>query len=333
MSRSSSEEVASEKEWVFYRDRPDWKDVRPISQDDGPSPVVQIAYSDRFKDVYDYFRAVLKSEEKTERVLNLTEDALDLNPANYTVWYYRREVLKSLNCDLKTELHYCREMVEEHPKNYQVWQHRRVLMEWSKDPGNELRFTEVILAADQKNYHAWQHRQWVLQAFSLWQDELTFVDNLLEDDIRNNSAWNHRFYVVSQSEGWPTAVAEREVAFALGKIQIVKGNESAWNYLRGVLNQCEDESGREELRIMTRQMCEKLLAEGTEVPALLGFMVELLQQDLERKKEAEDVREEQLARVESLCDQLSNDCDKIRHKYWKYISTNARIKYAPKPTA
>jgi protein farnesyltransferase/geranylgeranyltransferase type-1 subunit alpha len=184
-------------------------------------------------------RAVLKAGEKSDRVLALTEDALELNPANYTVWHYRREVLKATGADLKVEMKYCRDIIEEHPKNYQVWQHRRVLVEWLNDPGSELRFTEIILAQDQKNYHAWQHRQWVLATFGLFDDELEFIDRLLLDDIRNNSAWNQRFFVVSRSGGWGRETVEREVEYAWEKILLVKRNESSWNYLRVSVGWCE----------------------------------------------------------------------------------------------
>lgn len=39
------------------------------------------------KDATDYFRAIVKSGERSERVLQLTEELIRLNPAHYTAWY------------------------------------------------------------------------------------------------------------------------------------------------------------------------------------------------------------------------------------------------------
>ena len=51
------------------RNLDDWVDVARVPQDDGPHPVVPIAYSAEYTEVMDYFRAVLTSDERSARAL------------------------------------------------------------------------------------------------------------------------------------------------------------------------------------------------------------------------------------------------------------------------
>ena len=51
MSGDSDDNIST-PEFVFYRDREEWKDVVPIPQNDGEFPIVKIAYSEQCKAKY-----------------------------------------------------------------------------------------------------------------------------------------------------------------------------------------------------------------------------------------------------------------------------------------
>lgn len=321
MAGSSADE--SENDWVLYKDRDEWKDVEPVPQDDGEAPVVSITYSEKFKDVFDYFRAILKSQEKSERALNLTKDALELNSANYTVWQYRREILKALNKNLTDELQYVEEMIYCNPKNYQVWHHRRVIVERFQHGEGELEVTEAVLKLDAKNYHAWQHRQWAIKTFKLFDSELKFVDYLLEDDIRNNSVWNQRYFVILNTTGFTEEVVAKEVEYTINKIKIITDNESAWNYLKGVLLLDKSELGQ---NAVVMQFCEDLYAEGNRSAFLLALLVDMCEEQCTKPNASGDAKNA-LDRAKELCKALAEEHDTIRAKYWDHVAENIAHKF------
>lgn len=337
MSDSSDDEVYIE---IPYCRRPEWADIKPILQDNDTNDIVRIAYTESFEDVFAYFRAILKLNEISERAFELSKDAALLNPANYTVWYYRRLLIKELNLDLNDELAFITTTIRSNPKNYQVWQHRRNIVELLNDPSQELHFTEQILKKDSKNYHAWQYRQWMIKRFKLWENELEFIDNLISKDIRNNSAWNQRYFLISNTNDLnvssATQVLNREIDYCFEKIQKCIDNESSWNYLRGLINHLNIISTDEKNNLVYPQkvidFCHSVIAgpkQEDKSPFLIVFLVDynmakakLLKKDFTENPTQDDIKENLKKLVSDsieLLQSLSDVHDVIRSNYWNYL--------------
>ncbi|TFY80084.1 hypothetical protein EWM64_g3931 [Hericium alpestre] len=310
----------------LFGELPEWSDVTPIPQYEGITPLAPIFYSAEYKDATDYFRGIVKTGEKSERVLRLTERLIRLNPAHYSAWQYRYQTLIAIGTPLKAELALTSELTKAFLKTYQVWHHRRLLVMALNDPLDELAFVEEALAIDAKNYHTWSYRQWLLAHFNrdeMWAGELAFVERLLEKDLRNNSAWHHRFFVVFErgSESGEEVV-KNDLSFAKENISAAPNNASAWNYLRGILDHKhipystqasfvkpytrKSASGQEDVVDLE----DPLPSKDAELPApaAIEFLADIY--------EAEG--KDGLSSATELWKSLANEHDTIRKKYWEY---------------
>ncbi|CAK5261900.1 unnamed protein product, partial [Mycena citricolor] len=316
---------------TLYSQRPEWDDVVPLEQFEKANPLAPILYSDEYKDATNYLRAVLQADERSERVMALTEHVIRLNPAHYSAWQYRYETFTALKLPIADEMTLMDELADKFLKTYQVWHHRRLLLQLPQGQiyiPAELTYIAQILRQDEKNYHTWAHRQWLLASRgddALWAGELDFVDAMLNNDVRNNSAWHHRFFVVFQSgvrEGDEDRerVLRRELIFVKQNISLAPNNASAWNYLRGVL-----EYTKRPLKSVATFVLPYSVPLSPDVKDLV---------DLENPPPGKDAQLPCVAAVEFLADvreeegkideaialwrSLADVHDPIRKKYWDY---------------
>ncbi|KAK5133077.1 hypothetical protein LTR08_008187 [Meristemomyces frigidus] len=295
-----------------YSADPHWADVTPLPTDEGgPNPLAAIAYSDDYEETMSYLRAAMAANEFSPRVLALTEDLIDMNPAHYTVWLYRAQCLFALHADLRAELAWLNDTALAHQKNYQIWHHRNLIVDKLGACAGEPEFVESMFARDAKNYHVWSYRQWLVKRFGLWeQGELEFTERMLEADVRNNSAWNHRWFVVNGrlAEGVlgirDPAVRAREVAFAQRAIAKAPQNQSPWNYLRGIAS--KSGMGLAQLRDFVEGYAS--LEHPDEVGS--SFALDMLADIL--------VEERETAQAGRALELLATRYDPIRKNYWSY---------------
>lgn len=296
-----------------YSEDPVWNDVVPLPTDEGgPNPLAAIAYSDEYGETMSYLRAIMAANEYSERALALTEDLIDMNPAHYTVWLYRAQILFALDSDLRQELEWLNETALDHQKNYQIWHHRMLIVDKLDDCTGEAEFVERMFEKDAKNYHVWSYRQWMVMRFGLWEKgELEFTARLIEKDVRNNSAWNHRWYVINGREAESgTGVAdekirERELDFAKNAVAKASQNQCPWNYLRGIAKK----SGMPlaGLKDFVSQYASVEKPDAIRSSHALDLMVDILVEEEGGKQQAA-----------TALDMLAQKYDPIRKNYWEY---------------
>lgn len=323
-----------------YSKRPEWEDVTPVPQEDGPLPLAVIRYPPGFVEVHDYFRAIQQKEEFSDRALQLTGDVIEHNSANYTAWYYRRKCLKAISADLSKELEFTDKWARDAPKNYQVWYHRRWLITEIADAlrargpesaeevramgERELEYHLDVMQVndDYKNYNGWSHRQFIVHKFGLWELEMSFVEDLIQDDIRNNSAWNHRFTVVKNTD-WPPsdATRQREIDYALEALRNCATNESAWNYLAAFLGEGEGKVPWHSVPAV-EALCKEVLALAPERERQCRFAVESMAQICEARGDQDGALERY---------SLLKEIDKIRAQYWEWRADVLRHRHPPTP--
>ncbi|XP_020089436.1 protein farnesyltransferase/geranylgeranyltransferase type-1 subunit alpha [Ananas comosus] len=328
-SSSSDDELGGAR--IPIGQRPEWSDVRPVPQDEGPRPVVAIAYSGEFRETMDYFRAVYLAGERSPRALDLTGEAIEMNPGNYTIWHFRRLVLEALNVDLLKEREFVDHTASHNSKNYQIWHHRRWLAEklGPEAANREHEFTRSVLALDAKNYHAWSHRQWVLQALGGWENELDYCHQLLEDDIFNNSAWNQRYFVITKSPllGGLQAMRDSEVDYTIEAILANPQNESPWRYLRGLYK------GETNLLLNDNRLtdlCLKVLKTDCSRVLALSLLLDLLCNGLQPSEELKEVVESMRhdrsepsnANLAAVICSILEAMDPMRLNYWAWRRSN-----------
>jgi protein farnesyltransferase/geranylgeranyltransferase type-1 subunit alpha len=135
---------------------------------------------------------------------------------------------------------------------------------------------------------------------------------MIDNDIRNNSAWNHRYYIFYETKkSLDSDAIQEEVNFCLQKIRLAPNNESAWNYLRGILQEVGLSKNE-----MVNEYCEEMLNNDTANCHLIQFILDAIEESLRESFKSDETL---VRKAVDLTIKLEKEIDPLRKEYWIFI--------------
>ncbi|KAL8673096.1 MAG: hypothetical protein Q9168_002479 [Polycauliona sp. 1 TL-2023] len=186
-----------------------------------------------YRALVDTVNTKIHQRQYTKEVLGMTTRLLETNPEYYTIWNYRRLLLRSFFEETKQSA----SGLEDLSTNYEIVQ------QYITD---DLGFLLPLLRKFPKCYWIWNYRLWLLAEATrllpsstvceLWQRELSLVGKMLTLDSRNFHGWGYRRQVVSALEELSSAMGsttismnEDEFTYTTRMIESNLSNFSAWH--------------------------------------------------------------------------------------------------------
>lgn len=175
----------------------------------------------------------IDEHQYTPDTLQNISELLSSNPEYYTVWNYRRQVMRHEfsqaglgNSDdaavdrmlalIKSDLQFLIPLLRSFPKCYWIWNYRLWLLDEAKRLlprplthrlwQEELALVGKMLSLDSRNFHGWGYRSFVVQTLeelssesaSMAPEEFEYANKMIGTNLSNFSAWHYRTKLIQR---------------------------------------------------------------------------------------------------------------------------------------
>lgn len=175
----------------------------------------------------------INEHQYTPETLRNISELLSSNPEYYTVWNYRRQVMRHefsqaglgdsddavvdrMLALIKSDLQFLIPLLRSFPKCYWIWNYRLWLLDEAKRLlprpftkklwQEELALVGKMLSLDSRNFHGWDYRRFVVQTLealsseetSMAPEEFQYANKMIGTNLSNFSAWHYRTKLIQR---------------------------------------------------------------------------------------------------------------------------------------